>query len=109
MINTQINLLLTNHILQNLLSLTLTQLQPPTQRRNFNIPEVLGSHNNIVLQNSSLNIIQVVIKQYFLVPLQRTTEDINFLLLNELVVVNLGQNVVIFNVLSSFILDELTA
>ena len=107
MINTQINFPTSNHILQNLLSLTLTQLQPPTQRRNLNIPEVLRSHDDVMLQNSRLNVIQVVLEQYLLVPLKCSAEGLHLLLLHELVVEDFAQQRVVGDVLGSLVLHEL--
>ena len=79
------------------------------QRGNFDIPEIFTGNDDVVLQNGCLNVVQVVVKQNFLVSFQGFAECFDFFLFDELVCENFLQNSVIGDIFSSFILDQLTA
>lgn len=109
MINTQLNLIGSHHILQYLLSLRITQLQSPAQRRNLHVPKIFTGYNNIVLKNGRLYIIQVIIQVNFLVSLESFAESISFFLPHELIVEYFLQNGVVLDILGPLILHQLAA
>lgn len=100
-------LLFTDHILQYLLSLALTQLQSSAQSPDFDVSKVLTGHNYVVLKDGSLNIVQVVIQNDLLMLLQTLTEGVNLLLFHELIIVDLLEQLVVGNILGSLVLNQL--